>query len=193
MRKTDTMTKLKDGFTCLLILVRQIKSLTHLEINKHTTQLKRVLASNGFKSLGSEIKDEAVVSKYANQNYILTLSFVSRQEDDYSDVNFTSYYLTMIKKSGVYDEDNGLKKYYDDSGNLTSEYILKDGKMHGIGKVLLHQWNGESHLQILSMGIKTAFHPPTTMKMVERLQSLITRMVYLMAHINCMKQEQIKT
>lgn len=103
--------------------------------NKQTyNAIKAGLTSGGFKSLGSEIKDEAVVSKYANANYIVTLSFVSRQEDEYSDVNFTSYYLTMIKKSGVYDEDNGLKKNYDDYGNLTSEYVLKDGKINGNAK-----------------------------------------------------------
>jgi len=96
--------------------------------------IKNTLASNGFKYIDSEIKDDEVISKYANPFFIILLSYIKSKQGDYSEASQTTYLVTVIKKAGVYDVDNGLKKSYDSYGNLESEYTLKDSKLSGIAK-----------------------------------------------------------
>jgi antitoxin component YwqK of YwqJK toxin-antitoxin module len=96
--------------------------------------IKSTLASNGFKYIDSEIKDDEVISKYANPFFIIQLSYIKSEQEDYSETSHTTYLVTVIKKTGVYDVDNGLKKSYDASGNLESEYTLKDSKVNGTAK-----------------------------------------------------------
>lgn len=100
------------------------------------TNLKNTLASTGFKYIGTEIKDDQVISKYVNPYFIIELVYIQMKEDEntYSDNTHTSYLITVIKKAGVYDNDNGLKKTYDTNGNLESEFTLKDGKLNGTAK-----------------------------------------------------------
>jgi antitoxin component YwqK of YwqJK toxin-antitoxin module len=104
----------------------------HNKITYNT--IKNTLATNGFKYIDTDIKDERVVSKYANAYFIILLSYIKNDKDDYSDASHTTYLVTVIKKAGVYDKDNGLKKTFDDYGNLESEYTLKDGKINGTAK-----------------------------------------------------------
>ena len=96
--------------------------------------IKNTLSTNGFKYIDTDIKDERVISKYANPYFIFLLSYIKKEDDEYSDVNYTSYLVTVTKKAGVYDDDNGLKKTYDTNGNLESEFNLKDGKINGTTK-----------------------------------------------------------
>ena len=104
-------------------------------LNKTTyNTIKNTLASNGFKYIDSDIKDEQVISKYANPYFIILLSYIKSEKEDYSETSLTNYLVTVIKKAGVYDDDNGLKKSYDTYGNLESEYTLKDGKINGTAK-----------------------------------------------------------
>ncbi|MBL0049662.1 MAG: hypothetical protein IPP32_16385 [Bacteroidetes bacterium] len=104
-------------------------------LNKSTyNTIKNTLASNGFKYIDSDIKDEQVVSKYANPYFIILLSYIKSEKEEYSETSLTNYLVTVIKKAGVYDDDNGFKKSYGTYGNLESEYTLKDGKINGITK-----------------------------------------------------------
>jgi antitoxin component YwqK of YwqJK toxin-antitoxin module len=93
--------------------------------------IKQTLSANGFKYIDSEIKDDEVISKYVNPNFIIELSYMQKESDDYSGVTYTSYLVTVIKKAGIYDNQNGLKQIFDDNGNLESEYTLKDGVANG--------------------------------------------------------------
>lgn len=103
---------------------------------EYYTTIKNSLVSNGYKLDDEEILDQRVIAKYSNVNYILELTY-SREEDenDYSGSgSFTAYEITVYKKGGVYDPNNGKKEEYDENGNLAIEYFLKDGKVDGLIK-----------------------------------------------------------
>ncbi len=123
------------------------------QFRKKTTyaNLKSTLSTNGFKYIDTEIKDDQVISKYVNPYFIIELSYLQMNEDEYSSDNtHTSYIITVIKKAGVYDADNGLKKTYYSNGNIENEYTLKDSELSGIGKSYYENGN----LKIVSNFIK---------------------------------------
>lgn len=106
--------------------------------------LKNSLSGGGFKYVDTDIKDDEVISKYTNPYFIVFLSYIQMKENEesYNDNNtHTSYLITVIKKAGVYDDDNGLKKTYHSNGSIESEYILKDSKINGIAKVYWENGN----------------------------------------------------
>ncbi|NMC58442.1 MAG: hypothetical protein GYA51_03505, partial [Candidatus Methanofastidiosa archaeon] len=103
--------------------------------NKNTYNIiKTGITSSGMKQIESNIEDNAIQTKYANANYIVNITIEKRQRNDYDESSVTAYSVTVIKKSGVFDNDNGLKTFYDDNGNKEAEYYLKDGKINGIAK-----------------------------------------------------------
>jgi antitoxin component YwqK of YwqJK toxin-antitoxin module len=109
------------------------KVLYRFRKKEYYTTIKNSLVSNGYKLDDEEILDQRVIAKYSNTNYILELTY-SREEDenDYSGSgSFTAYEITVYKKGGVYDPNNGKKEEYDENGNLAVEYFLKDGKAEG--------------------------------------------------------------
>ena len=93
--------------------------------------IQNSLTTSGFKLIDSEIEDEKVISTYANSGYILKISNAKRSDDDWSDRSITSYNVTLIKKSGIYDFDNGKKTEYYDDYTIKSEYNLLNGKLNG--------------------------------------------------------------
>lgn len=105
--------------------------------------LKSTLSTNGFKYIDTEIKDDHVISKYVNQYFIVELSYLQmkEEEDSYTDNTHTSYIITVIKKAGVYDADNGLKKTFHSNGNVENEYTLKDGELSGTANTYYENGN----------------------------------------------------
>jgi antitoxin component YwqK of YwqJK toxin-antitoxin module len=93
--------------------------------------LQNSLTANGFKVVDSEIEDEQVISTYANSGYTLKVTNAKRSDDDYSDRSMTSYNITLIKKSGIYDNDNGKKTDYYDDYAIKLEHTLLNGKLNG--------------------------------------------------------------
>lgn len=91
------------------------------------------ISSNGFKSVESNIDDDLVTTKYANATYYLEIYNQKRSDDDsyYSSSSITAYGIRLVKKSGVYDPDNGKKTTYHDNYNVKEEYTLKNGEYHG--------------------------------------------------------------
>lgn len=98
--------------------------------------LKTGITTLGLKLLDNSIENNKILTKYSGGGFIVTLTTQKRddQENSYNTHTFTSYTISVIKKSGIYDEDNGLKKHYDSSGNLDYDYFLKDGKLNGTSK-----------------------------------------------------------
>jgi len=100
------------------------------------------LNSNGYKLINSEINDNEVISKYANNKYILEITTERREKENenyYYDENIiksiTAYNIKLIKKLGIYDPDNGAKTdYYDDGYSIRAEYTLKNGQLNGTFK-----------------------------------------------------------
>lgn len=98
--------------------------------------IKSGITAAGMKLVDNSIEDNEIITKYGGSNFIVTVRTAKREreEDSYSDNSITAYSVVVIKKAGVYDQDNGLKKTFDDYGNLESEYTLKDGKINGTAK-----------------------------------------------------------
>lgn len=108
------------------------KVMYRFRVKEFYTNIKNQLSVNGYKLIDEEILNERVIAKYSNANYILELTY-SRESDDeeYNALSFTAYEITVYKKGGVYDPNNGKKQEYDADGNLEAEYFLKDGKING--------------------------------------------------------------
>lgn len=103
--------------------------------------IQNSISSAGFKLVNSEIKDNQVISTYGNSLYTLEISTEKRTDDDWSDRSTTAYRITIIKKSGIYDPDNGKKTEYYYDGSIKAEYTLANGKFNGTLKVYYE--NGE--------------------------------------------------
>jgi antitoxin component YwqK of YwqJK toxin-antitoxin module len=96
--------------------------------------VKNGITALGMKLTDTSIEDNQITSKYSNSNFIVAVETKKAENPDYADNSLTAYSIDVIKKAGIYDDDNGMKKAYDDNGNLESEFMLKDGKLHGTAK-----------------------------------------------------------
>jgi len=100
--------------------------------------IKSGIISAGMKLIDNSIEDNEIITKYAGTNFIVTVTTEKREKEesyfDYDKNSVTAYSVVVIKKAGVYDNDNGLKKTYDSYGNLEAEFTLKDGKINGSAK-----------------------------------------------------------
>jgi len=95
------------------------------------TIIQNSIYGAGFKLTSSEINDNEIVTKYDNSLFILRISSKKTIQDDDFQTNITVYEVVLIKKSSVYDPENGVKyKYYKD-GQIKSVYKLKNGKING--------------------------------------------------------------
>ncbi len=104
--------------------------------NKQSFDLiKNNLSANGFQLINSEINDNEIVSKYSNANFIIEITTSKRETEDYYNKTLTAYKIIVIKKAGVYDNDNGIKKTYFSNGNVEQEFNLKNGLINGNFKV----------------------------------------------------------
>lgn len=98
--------------------------------NAYTT-IKNGISTLGMALKANSIEDDEIITNYENSNFIVKISTSKRYRDTYGDNSSTSYLITVIKKSGIYDPNNGLKKVYDDYGNIKQEYSLKNGELNG--------------------------------------------------------------
>ena len=114
------------------------KVMYRFRVKEYYLAVKKQLVVNGYKLDGEEILDERVIATYSNQNYFLQLTY-SREEADESDYNnqgsFTAYEITVFKKGGKFDPNNGKKQEFDAEGNLATEYTLKGGEINGPVKI----------------------------------------------------------
>lgn len=103
--------------------------------------IQNSISSAGFKLLKSEIEDNEVISTYGNATYTLKISTEKRKDDDWRDRSLTAYSITIIKKAGIYDPDNGKKTDYYFGDVVKAEYTLSNGKINGQLKV--YHYNGK--------------------------------------------------
>jgi len=114
----------------------------YVVFNKDSYSLiQNSISSADFKLVDSAIEDNEVVSTYANSSYSLTIAIERRKDSDYSNKSTTAYRITLVKKAGVYDTENGKKTeyYYDDV--VKTEYTLLNGKLNG--KLMTYHSNGK--------------------------------------------------
>jgi len=104
------------------------------------TVITNALKSKGYKYKDGEINDNELISNYENKKYILKIS-TEKGENDFGS-SITIYRFLLIKKSGIYDVDNGKKiKYYPNSNSKQYEYSLLNGKLNG--KFIKYYENGK--------------------------------------------------
>ena len=101
--------------------------------NVNTYKTIKNSLNTGYKLISSDILDETITTEYANDVFTITLVVNKTDDDDYSDNSKSIYFITIIRKKGVYDKDNGFKQYFD-NGELVAEVNLKDGKLNGLCK-----------------------------------------------------------
>jgi antitoxin component YwqK of YwqJK toxin-antitoxin module len=97
------------------------------------TSIKSNITSLGMKLIESSIEDNQLFVKYTGGNFIVALETAKKEGDEsYSDNNeYTAYTVNIIKKSGVYDSDNGKKIEYYDNGEIKVEYFVQNGLING--------------------------------------------------------------
>jgi len=112
------------------------------------TGIKSGITAAGMKLIDNSIEDNELVAKYSGGSFIVSVRTAKREsEERYSSENsITAYAVVVIKKSGVFDSDNGKKTdYYDkESKNeqiKKAEYYLTNGKING--QLKLYHENGK--------------------------------------------------
>ena len=93
--------------------------------------IKATLSANGYKQTDSKIYDKAIAAFYSSPSFILVIQ-TSTQERAYGGGTMVSYIITLTRKGGIYDNDNGEKvDYYYGTTKIKERYTLKDGKKNG--------------------------------------------------------------
>lgn len=98
------------------------------------SSIQNALSSKGYKLKGSEIADNKLISTYANSKFILKITTEKRKKDNFNK-SITAYQFLLIKKSSIYDPDNGKKTDYYYGKTKQAEYTMLNGKMNGSLKV----------------------------------------------------------
>lgn len=99
--------------------------------------IKSGVTAAGMKLVDNSIEDNELVTKYSGANFFVSIRTAKREkEESYSgDNSITAYSVVVIKKTGVYDSDNGKKTDYYEGGQIKAEYYLTNGKLNGQLKV----------------------------------------------------------
>lgn len=99
--------------------------------------IQNSLSSKGYKLQNSEIENNELISTYTNSKFILKITTEKREIDSYSsfDKSITAYRFLLIKKSSIYDLDNGKKVDYYYGNTKQAEYTKVNGKINGALKV----------------------------------------------------------
>lgn len=113
---------------------------------EYYTAIQSQLKTFAYVLTDESIFDERVTTTYENKQFILKIAY-NREEDSSTDDDYdyyensnnykktyTVYEVSIFKKGGVYDPNNGFKKEYDEDGNLQYEFFLKNGKIEGKAK-----------------------------------------------------------
>lgn len=98
-------------------------------------KIENNISSLGYKSTRSEVLNDVLETDYANSNYYFEVRNVKDEDDTWSSSSVTRYQYYLIKKSSVYDPENGDKVSYYDNGQVMTKYRLKNGEFNGPVKV----------------------------------------------------------
>ena len=89
------------------------------------------LSANGYKQINNDIGYKQITTTYSSKSFILTIK-TTTQERAYGGGTFANHLIYVVRKGGLYDEDNGEKvDYYYGSSTVKRRYTLKDGKING--------------------------------------------------------------
>lgn len=93
------------------------------------------IASAGFKLIGSEIKNDEVISTYSNAKFTLEITTKKRKDSEWDRSSTTEYNIVIIAKGGIYDINNGFKTDYYYGDVVKTEYNITNGELNGQFKV----------------------------------------------------------
>ena len=109
----------------------RVEKISYQPTNNCFKNIKASLAANGYKQIDNQIYDNYILTTYRNQNFILNIT-TTTQKSVFSDATKVSYIINLIRKGGIYDEDNGEKFiYYDGTTTIKERCTIKDGKRNG--------------------------------------------------------------
>lgn len=95
--------------------------------------IKAALSANGYKQIDNQIHDNYITTTYSNSSFILEIE-TTTQERAYGGGTVVTYLISLVRKGGIYDVDNGEKvTYYYGTSTVKERYTLKDGKRNGKG------------------------------------------------------------
>lgn len=113
---------------------------------EYYTSIQSQLKTFAYTLTDESIFDERVTATYENKGFVLKIAYNREQDDKDNDDDYgysssrnykktyTVYEVSIYKKGGVYDPNNGNKKDYDEDGNLIFEYFLRNSKIEGKAK-----------------------------------------------------------
>ena len=108
--------------------------ITYSVFNKSSyLTIQKKIELRKYKLLSSKIEDDKIISTYENSKFILKITTEKREKDEDSsrEKSLTAYKFLLIKKTGVFDLDNGNKVDYYSNGKIQAKYFLQEGKYNG--------------------------------------------------------------
>lgn len=146
----------------------RVERITYQPTDNAFKAIKASLAANGYKQIDSEIYDNYLSTTYSSPSFILEIQ-TSTQERAYYGGTSVSYLIGIIRKGGIYDDDNGEKiDYYYGTSTVKERYTLKDGKKNGKCYSYYANGNLESVINYVNgkgSGPYTVYYEDGTIKM----------------------------
>lgn len=93
-------------------------------------QLKRTLSNYGYKFLKQEFSNDTTYYHYSSKNFLLDIAYNIEFDDNPFISRKYRITVTLTKKYGYFDFENGEKEFVDSSGYVT-KFNLRNGKLHG--------------------------------------------------------------
>ncbi len=108
----------------------RVERISYQSTEKAYKNIKASLSSCAYKQIDNEIHNGYITTTYSSPGYILEI--ITSTQKTYGGGTKVSYSIELIRKGGIYDDDNGEKvEYYDGTSVVHLRYTLKDGKPNG--------------------------------------------------------------
>ena len=119
------------AWVCLFTHNEKVEQVLYDATESAYKNINASLAANGYKKNGSDMDDGKITTTYGSKQFMLKIT-METEKREYTDATYTKYTIIVIRRSGLYDEDNGEKvDYYYGSSTVKRRYTLKDGKING--------------------------------------------------------------
>ena len=119
------------AWVCLFTHNEKVEQVLYDATESAYKNINASLAANGYKKIGSDMDDGKITTTYGSKQFMLKIT-METEKREYTDATYTKYTIIVIRRSGLYDEDNGEKvDYYYGSSTVKRRYTLKDGKING--------------------------------------------------------------
>ena len=119
------------AWACLFTHNEKVEQVLYDATESAYKNINASLTANGYKKIGSDMDDGKITTTYGSKQFMLKIT-METEKREYTDATYTKYTIIVIRRSGLYDEDNGEKvDYYYSSSTVKRRYTLKDGKING--------------------------------------------------------------